>query len=617
MIVSTVTETLNGNETVSVRPQLEDLARTLIVDASGEGDPQTGLRNLVRRIAELCQADGVAILQQAHGRWSVDRQLVQPVSWADAVAELGQVCELAAGPVRRQRCEALALSAASDAVVVTVPLEVGPTHQSVLAALFRDTPDRLGMQRRMLMLQLLAPTLVHLLQRSLQRPALLAQVDRLLLETVMRADSAGPFRPALQHAVDRIPRLLPVTQVFVARGRRSLRLEFVSGSARFDPHAELSRLAISVMEQGMLSTPPSLTPQWVSVSAIAAADQLRRTAGHDHLWLVVWRRDAASPCTAMLFASRQPAPQANSEVSEACQRLLTTLVRVSELNERSWHRPLTPAAAWWSRQSVRARQLLAATAVLAMATLLAIPMPYRVKATATLQPVHRRYVAVPYEGRLESTYVKPGDVVAAGQLIARMDDRELAWNLAGLKADLERARKQRDSAMADRDTAKSQMARLEMDRLSLKIRLLDEQTANLEIKSPLRGIVVSGDPEKIEGARVAMGQTIAEIAPLDKMLVEVQIPDREIRQVHEGARVTVRFDSAADRAFRGQISRIHPRAEQRDGHNVFIATVELENTHDQLRPGMNGKASIVGEKHCLAWNLFHPAWDQFRYWTSW
>jgi multidrug efflux pump subunit AcrA (membrane-fusion protein) len=161
------------------------------------------------------------------------------------------------------------------------------------------------------------------------------------------------------------------------------------------------------------------------------------------------------------------------------------------------------------------------------------------------------------------------------------------------------------------------MARLEMERLTLKIQLLEDQVNNLEIKSPLRGVVVSGDPEKIEGARMAMGQTIAEIAPLDKMLVEVQIPDRQIEQVTEGARVGIRFDAAPGALHRGELSRIYPRAEQRDGHNVFIGIVELDNPLGELRPGMNGKASVAGERHCLAWNLFHPAWDQICFWLTW
>ena len=224
---------------------------------------------------------------------------------------------------------------------------------------------------------------------------------------------------------------------------------------------------------------------------------------------------------------------------------------------------------------------------------------------------------VPYEGRLDESFVEPGDLVDAGQLLARMDSREIEWKLSGLMADHDRARKQRDASLAERDTATSQMSRLEMERLALEIRLLEQQAENLEIKSPIRGIVVSGDPQKLQGARLPMGETIVEIAPLDKMVVEVHIPDHDIRHVAPGDSTTVKFEGLPGESYSAVLDRVHPRAEQRDGKNVFVGNVKLSNVDHNLRPGMNGRASIQTARHCLAWNLFHRAWDGLRMWLLW
>ena len=75
-------------------------------------------------------------------------------------------------------------------------------------------------------------------------------------------------------------------------------------------------------------------------------------------------------------------------------------------------------------------------------------MPLKVGCPCRVQPKHRRFVSVPYEGRLEEALTEAGEVVKQGQLLARMDPREIEWELAGLTADLRRADKDRDTALA-------------------------------------------------------------------------------------------------------------------------------------------------------------------------
>ena len=77
------------------------------------------------------------------------------------------------------------------------------------------------------------------------------------------------------------------------------------------------------------------------------------------------------------------------------------------------------------------------------------------------------------------------DVVQEGQVLARMDGREIRWKRAGVLADKSQAAKKRDSAMAAHEYAETQIARLEVDRLDLELRLLAHRAEHLEIKSPV------------------------------------------------------------------------------------------------------------------------------------
>ena len=63
-----------------------------------------------------------------------------------------------------------------------------------------------------------------------------------------------------------------------------------------------------------------------------------------------------------------------------------------------------------------------------------------------------------------------------------MDGREIRWELAGLTADQERARKSRDVNMAGGKTAAAQIDQLEADRQQVRARLLEERLEHLEVR---------------------------------------------------------------------------------------------------------------------------------------
>lgn len=268
------------------------------------------------------------------------------------------------------------------------------------------------------------------------------------------------------------------------------------------------------------------------------------------------------------------------------------------------------------RRAAPYRRWLALGAVL-LAAGMAWPIPYRVAARCEVQPVVRRYVAAPFDGILQETFVQPGDVVSRGQRLARMDDREIRWELAGLEAERARAEKQRDAAMAQHQTAAAQQAQLEMAQLDLRIQLLRNRADNLEIKSPIDGIVVSGDLRKAQGAPLTVGQSLFEIAPLSEMTVEVLIPQRELSHVQPGQEVRLEIDALPGTQFTGTLNRLAPRAEIRDEEVVFIGELALANDHGGLWPGMRGRAKITTAPHSVAWNYLHRPWQWLRETLLW
>lgn len=257
------------------------------------------------------------------------------------------------------------------------------------------------------------------------------------------------------------------------------------------------------------------------------------------------------------------------------------------------------------------------TAIAFALMILCIPMPYRVACHCKLQPVMRRFIAAPYDGILKQTLVQYGDLVQKDQILASMDGRQLRIRLSGLRAEHNGAKKRRDSSLAKSDFAEAQIALSEMNRLEAEIELLEQQVVNLEIRSPIDGIIVSGDLEQVEGAPLKMGQTLYEVGPLNEMLAEVAIPEAEIQYVAAGMPVTLKLDSFPFKTWNGEIQRIHPSTELVDNQSVFVAQVKMDNDDLSLRPGLKGSAKIRSNSFPLGWNLFHRAWETVRYWTIW
>ena len=79
----------------------------------------------------------------------------------------------------------------------------------------------------------------------------------------------------------------------------------------------------------------------------------------------------------------------------------------------------------------------------------------------------------------------------------------------------------------------------------------------------------------------------------------------------------MQVEGLAGSRFRGTLAAIHPRAEIRDGSNVFLGEVELENARQLLRPGMKGHAQIRGPKKSVPWVVFHKPWSKLLAWLPW
>lgn len=434
-----------------------------------------------------------------------------------------------------------------------------------------------------------------------------------LLELLGRCDSSASLQQAGITLVNELKDYLNCDQVALGLcgvSTKSCRLQAVSGMSQFDKRSEFASAMESALDESIVRDELTIWPAGHEgqQDATLAHRRVCELNGHASVVSSPLYDDQDNLVGAWMFFGDEKNLQSGDliDFADASQRQVGAtlqLLQRAEMNPISW-------TVRTARTKLSTRKAKFAVAMFCLCCLaLCLPVKYRVGCECRVQPVVRRFVAAPYDGKLDKTLVEPGDTVSENQLLARLDGRELRWELAGLEAELNRAEKTRDAAMAIDHVAEAQQAGLEVERLRLKTELLQSRLENLEVRSPLDGIVISGDLKKTEGAPLSVGQIMFEVSPLDRMIVEVEIPEREILHVRAGMEVVFRVDAYPGRKWSGTIERIFPRAELRENESVYLAEVNLNNESGELRPGMKGRARTVGERHALGWNLFHKPYE--------
>ena len=498
-------------------------------------------------------------------------------------------------------------------VVFAVPVALRDRAPDVIGVL---SPALDSTERPSVLLQMLASHIVlwHVLRDGLQGEQL-AGDSAAIVELLAEIARASNVAEAAQQVADNLADYWGCRQVAVglaANTASRCRVTGISGSQQFDAASQSVEAIEAAMDEAIVRTE---TLCWSNRDAdIAVGGLAHKRLGerqHAQAVLTVPLKHADDEISGAICVVDLPPEQMDRarRLLEAAATPLANALAASRKHSRGKIGKWTQLLGEHLRG--RTGRFACAIAVCLCAASF-LPLPYQVECECQIEPVTRRFVVAPFAGTLDTLMVEPGEVVQAGDLLATMDARELKWKKASLVADRNQALKRRDSAQASGSYADQQIAQLEAERLALEIELLDHRIANLEIKSPVAGIVVAGTKDWAEGAPLEIGQSLFEIAPLEEMTVEMAVPDNEVSYVEVGQSVRVRLESLPSSDQSLHLQRIQPRSEIRDKANVFIAEAPLDNADGLLRPGMKGRAKITTPRQPIYWIVFHKPWQLLR-----
>jgi len=243
---------------------------------------------------------------------------------------------------------------------------------------------------------------------------------------------------------------------------------------------------------------------------------------------------------------------------------------------------------------------------------------YRVAADARIEGKIQRALTAPFQGYVRESKHRAGDVVKKGDVLARLDDRDLRLDRARLVALNEQLDKQFREAMAGRDRAKVLIVSAQADQARAQLDLVEEQLARVELVAPFDGVVVSGDLSQAHGAPLERGQVLFEIAPLDAYRAVLQVDEHDVAFISPGQRGEMVLASMPGDRFPFEVKQLTPVNTSKDGRNYFRVEAQFDTVVGaRLRPGMEGVAKIVVQEQRLIWiwtrNLVN--WARLKFWT--
>jgi RND family efflux transporter MFP subunit len=235
----------------------------------------------------------------------------------------------------------------------------------------------------------------------------------------------------------------------------------------------------------------------------------------------------------------------------------------------------------------------------------------RLPLSGSLAPLAQATVKSKVSGVVLDTTVREGMNVAAGQVIARLDDADARARVAQQAALVKEATAR--LSMATKNEANSQ-ALLKQNYISqnsfdttrnsveLAQAAVDAARAQLEmarialndttIRAPLSGVVSKRFVQA--GEKLSPDSPVMAIVDLQHLTLDAQVPASDIPRVQVGQDVRFKVDGFNSRAFSGKVARINPATET--GSRSMLVYISVANDDGSLRAGMFAKGEITTDK---------------------
>ena len=203
-------------------------------------------------------------------------------------------------------------------------------------------------------------------------------------------------------------------------------------------------------------------------------------------------------------------------------------------------------------------------------------------------------VAANAAGRVEWIGPREGQTVKKGALLAKIDVSAHKAALEHAKAACDLANdlcERRRRLYANKIIAKEE---LDQSETQLKLALTDLEQIKVRYdhgfpKSPITGIINHLYLDVGEYADI--GKPIADIVNIDRIKINVRVPELDVRYVKRGQETPIKIDAFAERPLIGTVDFVSFKADP--STKTFLVRSVIDNPEHDIRPGMIGRVAFV------------------------
>jgi RND family efflux transporter MFP subunit len=444
------------------------------------------------------------------------------------------------------------------------------------------------------------------------------------MQTLLRLVAAVPerdrFRAAATHLATEAATQLACDRVSIGfvHGQH-VGLEAMSHSAQFGARSNLVRAIEAAMDEALeqersIVYPPS-SPDDGQVAQAHAA--LAQEFGSGAVCSVPLVRDAKICGVLQLErGADRPFDSETLALAEAAGALAGPMLELQRSEERWLWRKALESLRGGLEQLFGPHHVVLKLVACALAAVFLFFVfargDYRVTARTVLEPEVQRAAVAPFDGYLAEAPSRAGDLVQEGDLLARLDDRDLELERLSSRSEVEQLTKQNRQALAARDAAEVRILTASILQARARLDLIEDRLARTQVRAPFDGVIVLGDLSQSLGAPVSRGDALFEIAPLDAYRVVLEVDESDIREIAVSQRGDLVLSAAPQDPLGFAVKTITPVSEAFEGRNYFRVEAEFDRTPENLRPGMEGVGKIEIDRRRLIWIWTHAAADWVR-----
>lgn len=240
---------------------------------------------------------------------------------------------------------------------------------------------------------------------------------------------------------------------------------------------------------------------------------------------------------------------------------------------------------------------------------------FTVNAAGEITPAEQVSVKPEINGRIEVLPVDLGDKVKQGDLLFKLDDKELQQQRASTLTDISRSRLELEKA--DRDLKRAEqllkenlisqelyddtrttweLAKVALERSQKDLALVEERLTKTEVRAPFDCTVLTR-PVSI-GQAVSgsggfnSGTEVLSIADLNSMIINAHVNQADVPRLRAGQSVEVLVEAVAGLQITGEVERIAPQATIKNNIKGYAARIVLKDVDPRVRPGMTANIKI-------------------------